>query len=74
MGVNMLNAADIKIPGHIPFCKCVRCKVGVLDRNALLAIPMSGTCQQCRYVIDDVKIGEVCPKCGFGGSNGKNVS
>lgn len=64
-------AVSTKIPGHPPRCKCVRCKVGVLDRAELFKIPLVGECQRCHKKLDNVEPGQPCIHCNFGGLNGQ---
>lgn len=65
MATTTSDAATGSIPGHKPFCRCIRCKVGVLDRSALAKIPIVGECQKCHSLIDNVVPGEKCPKCKY---------
>lgn len=67
MDANISSVATSSIPGHAPWCKCVRCKVGLIDRTALHAIPLTGTCQRCRKVITNVQPNAKCIYCGYGG-------
>lgn len=62
-----MDSTKVGIDGHKPYCKCLRCKVGILDRGALLKIPLTGECQCCHKVIQDVVAGVPCKDCNFGG-------
>jgi len=69
MAATPLCVDGTSMPGHKKWCKCVGCKVGVLDKARFLAIPPVGECQGCHKKIDNVVAGQACPHCGFGGKN-----